>query len=103
MRELAALRADAVEELVERVAELLDALLLEHAHDVVVVDAGAAQIVEELACRVDVLRQRLGDDAVILEGPDRLLGHRVHRLPANQLLDVHHVAVLGILRRRGGP
>ena len=41
--------------------------------------------------------------AVVLEGLDRLLGHRVHGLGPDQLLDVHDVAVLGVLRGRRGP
>ena len=45
---VAALRADAVEELVERVGELLHALGLERLDDVVVVDAGLAQLLEQL-------------------------------------------------------
>src|SRR5260370_20197472 len=36
--------------------------------------------------------------AVILVGQDRLLGHRVHRLGADQLLDIHRVRVGGVLR-----
>ena len=41
--------------------------------------------------------------AVILESADRLLGHRVHSVRADELLDVHDIAVLGVLRRRRSP
>ena len=47
--ELAALRAYPVEQLLERVGELLDALALERVGDVVVVDADAREVVEEPA------------------------------------------------------
>ena len=40
---------------------------------------------------------------MVLEGLDRLLGHRVHGVRADQLLDVEHVAVGGVLRRGRGP
>ena len=41
--------------------------------------------------------------AVVLERPDRLERHRVHRVRPDQLLDVDHVAVVGVLRRRRRP
>ena len=71
--ELAALRADAVEQLVERVGELLDALLLERLGDVVEVDAGQRELVEERPRLVDPLLERRRDRAVVLERLDRLL------------------------------
>ena len=40
---------------------------------------------------------------MVLEGPNRLLGHRRDRLPAEQLLDVERVAVARVLRRRRRP
>src|SRR5437899_10080792 len=101
--ELAALRADAVQQLLEGIGELLHALALQRGGDVVVVDASGSEIGEQLVRCVDVLRERQLDLAVILEGADRLLGHGVHRLRADQLLDIQDVAILGILRRRGRP
>src|SRR5919202_4716300 len=47
--ELAALRADPVEQLLERIGELLHALLLEGRDDVVVVDARGGEIVQKAA------------------------------------------------------
>src|SRR5919109_783430 len=101
--QLAPLGADPVEQLLERIGKLLLALLLQRLDDAVVVDAGLGEIVQQPARFVNALRQRLGDSAVILEGLDRLLRHRVHRRRPDQLLDVHHVAVLGVLRRGGCP
>ena len=40
---------------------------------------------------------------MIPEGANRLLGHRVHGVRADQLLDVDHVAVGRVLGRGGGP
>src|SRR5207237_7414709 len=75
-----ALRADAVHELLEGVDELLDALLLEDPDDVVVVDARRGEIVEKPVGLVESRLERGGDLAVVLEGLDRLLRHRVHRV-----------------------
>ena len=87
----------------ERVGELLHALLLQRVGHVVVVDAGIAQLVEQALRFVKTALQRLLDPAVILKRLDRLLRHRVHRQRPDQLLDVHHVAVRRVLRRRGRP
>src|SRR5207245_7346334 len=78
-----ALLADALLQLVERVAELLHAFALERVGHVVVVDAGLAEVVEELARLVQSLLEGVCDDAVILEGLDRLLRHRVHGVGAD--------------------
>src|SRR3954454_7985315 len=75
--ELAALGADAVEELAERVRELLHALALEHGHDVVVVHAGFLDLLEHPVRFVHVALERERNLAVVLEGLDRLLRHRV--------------------------
>ena len=71
--------------------------------DVVVVDPGLGDPLEDPLRLVEVPLERGRDLAVVLERLDRLLGHRVHGLGADQLLDVHHVAVLRVLRRGRGP
>ena len=55
--ELRPLRADPVEQLVERVGELLHAFRLERVDDVVVVDAGLRELSEQLLRLVDALRR----------------------------------------------
>ena len=102
--ELAALGADAVEQLGERVGELLHALGLERRDDVVVVDAGVARARRSAAAprRRPRAPSRL-HLAVVLEGRDRLVRHRVDGLGRDQLLDVHHVAVVRVLRRGRRP
>src|SRR5688500_9925935 len=93
-RELRPLRPDPVQQLLEGVGELLHALRLERLDDVVVVDARLGELLEQPPRLVEALRERLPADlAVVLEGLDRLERHRVHRLGADQLLDVEHVAV----------
>src|SRR3954454_1036480 len=102
--QLVALGLDVVEQLAERLRELLDTLLFQSVDDVVVVDARVAQVVEELARAVDVALERVaGDLAVVLEGLDRLGRHGVHRVRADQLLDVHRVLVGVVLDRRRRP
>src|SRR5439155_4728025 len=98
-----ALGFDVVEQLLEGVGELLHALALERAHDVVVVDARLAQPLEEVTRAVDVALERRRHLAVVLEGGDRLRRHRVDGVGADQLLDVHRVAVALVLDRRRGP
>ena len=54
--------------------------------------------------RIEVLEDGVAPHlAVILERLHGLERHGVHRLGADQLLDVDHVAVFGVLRRGGGP
>src|SRR6185312_11722777 len=101
--ELARLRANAFEELREGVGELLDALPLERLCHVGVVDPRLCEVCEDLLRLVDPLLERERRLAVVLEGLDRLLGHRVHRHRTDELRDVHDVAVLGVLGRRRGP
>src|SRR6266851_6578389 len=67
---LAALGANPVEQLCEGVGELLHALLLEHARDVVDVDAGLGELVEQKPCAVEIPLERQRDLAVVLEGRD---------------------------------
>src|SRR4051812_42939996 len=100
-----ALGAHPVEQLLERVGELLHALLLERRHDVVVVDAHRGQLLvqQRLGLLEVVLDGVAAHLAVILEGPDRLLRHRVHRARPDQLLDVEDVPVRRVLRGSGSP
>jgi hypothetical protein len=44
-------------------------------------------------CRVDGAL----DVAVIVEGPQRFVGHRAHDVGADEFADVHHVGVVGVL------
>src|SRR6266542_400288 len=101
-QDLALLR-DAALQLFERIAELLHALALQRPRYVVVVEPRLAEVVEQLARLVETLLERVGYDAVVLERHDRLLRHRVDGVRADQLLDVEHVSVCRVLRRRRGP
>ena len=95
---------EALDQVGERFRELLDALALEGLYDLVIRDAGGLEGVEDPARLLRVLEQRVAADlAVVLEGLDRLARHRVDRVGPDQLLDVDHVAVVGVLRRRRRP
>src|SRR4051794_10365453 len=84
-------------QVVYRGGEFLNAFTLECGDDVVVVDAGASELAEELLRR-DESRFEAGLDAtVVLEGCDRLFGHRRDRFRSDQFFDVEGVAVAGIL------
>ena len=103
-RQLAPLGLDARDQLVERVGELLHALALERRDDVVVVDAGRGELGEQLLGLRDALEHRVAAHlAVVAEGLERLGRHRVDGVGADQLLDVHHVAVGRVLGRGRGP
>ena len=72
--------------------------------DVVVVDADRRSSSSSSLASSSPARARVDAHlAVVLEGLDRLLRHRVHRVRADQLLDVEDVAVRGVLGRGGGP
>src|SRR3954470_4848169 len=101
--ELVALGLDVVEQLLEGVGELLDALALERVDHVVVADARLAELLEEAVRAVDVVLEGAVRLAVVLEGLDRLGRHRVDGLGADQLLDVHRVAVALVLDRGRRP
>ena len=99
-----ALGLDALDDLLERVRELLDAFRLERLDDVVVVDTHVAKLPDQRARLVEAFEHRVAAHlAVILERLDRLERHRVHGVGPDQLLDVDHVAVGRVLRRRRRP
>ena len=71
--------------------------------DVVEVDADLGQRVEGGCGGRRVGVDRAGDGAVVEEGLDRLLRHRVDRVRADELVDVGRVGVGRVLRGRRGP
>ena len=73
--------------------------------DVVVVDARLGELRRAAAWAFSTpFEHRVAAHlAVILERLDRLERHRVHRVGPDQLLDVDHVAVVGVLGRRRRP
>ena len=98
--ELLALRRDALEELVERVGELLHALLVEHprpARRRSSTPAAAFQVEELAVPRRRPPRASAAPRREIWKASIVSFGIVFTRLRADQLLDVHHVAVLGVL------
>ena len=91
-------------ELVPRLHELVDALVLEHLDDVVVVDADLGEVVHHLL-GLGVLRGDLValDLAVVGEGLHGLLRHGVDGVGDGEVGEVHRVAVVGVLDAGGGP
>ncbi len=86
------------QELVPRLHELVDALLLEGGDDVVVVDAGVGQGLHHGPGVVVVGSDLVADDlAVVLDGQERLLRHGVDGVLDDQVVDVHRVLVVRVL------
>ena len=102
--QLDGLRVEGADELVEGLGEGGHALLLEHPADVVEVDADVGRAPSSVASRrLGVGVDRAGDGAVVDEGVDRLLRHRVHRVGADERVDVGGVGVRRVLGGGGGP
>jgi hypothetical protein len=100
---LLALRLDRLDQLVEALRERLDALLDELARRLVHAHALRLDLADRLARPVHVAVERALERPVVEERLDRVERHRVHRLRADELLHVEHVAVVGVLRARAGP
>src|SRR5690606_4157318 len=81
-------RADAVQQLLERVGESLHALALERLGHVVVVDADVRESLEQRLRLVDAPLERRARSAMVLKREDRLLRQRVDGFGADELLDV---------------
>src|SRR4051794_40221678 len=97
------LAAHRLGQLVPGVDELLHALLLEHAEDVVEVDAGVCYRLHHGRGVVVGLLDRGTGLPVVRVGLQRLLRHRVHGAGGDELGDVHRVRVLGVLDARRRP
>jgi type II secretory pathway predicted ATPase ExeA len=87
-RERPRLALSVLQQLLEGGREFLDALALERVGQVVVVDAHALQSLEYPSRLVQAVSSAALRAAVVLVGHDRLLGHRVDGVRAEQLLDV---------------
>src|SRR3954453_19075490 len=97
------LAAHRLGQLVPGVDELLHALLLQHAEDVVEVDAGLCYRLHPGRGVVVGLLDRSTGIPVGGVGLHRLLRHRVHGAGGDELGDVHRVRVLGVLDARRRP
>ena len=98
-----ALGGDRAEELVGRVGEEAHAVHHQAVGDAVEVEAEPVQRGQHLARLVHALRQRGPQPAVVAEGVHGRGRHGVHRVRADQLLHVHHVAVGLVLHAGAGP
>ena len=101
--ELLLLAGDLLEQFRDRIREQLHPVDLEVVGHFVHVDADAGQLAQHLAGAVHVLEQTRPYLAVLFEGHHGLLRHGIDRFRADQLLDVHHVAVVRILGTGAGP
>src|SRR5688500_17675245 len=97
-RQVASPLTDELQQRVEGGNELLNALTLERCDDIVVVDADGIELVEQVLPLVEIRLKPQLDPAMVLEGTNRLLGHRRDSLRPNQLLDVEGVAQHWIFR-----
>ena len=94
---------DLFQQLRDRVREQLDTVHLKVISDFVHVDADGGQLAHHLLGAGQFLEQTGTDLAMLFEGHHGLLGHGVDRLWADQLLDVHHVAVVRVFGSGAGP
>src|SRR5215468_2946147 len=93
------LRRDAVVEFLPARLELVHTLALECVHHVVVVDAEGGQVVEYLLGLGVRGRDRVRPHLTVVgERVNGRLRHRVDDTRRDELLDVHHVPVLRVLR-----
>src|SRR5205085_12043366 len=95
--------ANGVDQLVERIGELLDAVLLQPQRDLVHGDASLLDRRERGARLVDVLIDGALHHGVVEEGLDCPRRHRVHGVGADELLGVEDIAILGVLGAGAGP
>src|SRR5258708_14111398 len=91
------------DELVEGLAERRHPFFLQRARDVAHVDADGGQLPKDAPPLVETLVHGALEPAMVLEVVERLIGHRVHGLGADEVVDVQRVGVLGVLRRRRRP
>ena len=99
----ATLRLDGRQQLAERVDERLNAVGQQRIGRRLQRDAGLGQGTHRIEGAVEVLGEARSRAPVI---PERCQGRgrdRVHRVRPDQLLDVDHVAIAGVLRSRTGP
>ena len=88
---------DLREEFGDRIGKELHPVDLEVVGDLVHIDADGLQVAQHLPRTVDILEQADPHFAVFLEGHHGLLRHGVHGLRPDQFLDIHDVAVVGVL------
>ena len=96
-----ALGADALEQLLHRLDELVDALAQQLVGDVDHVDAGVGQRLQD--GRRVLAGGGAADLGVVAGGQQRGHRHRVDGVRPDELLDVHHVAVGRVLDAGRGP
>jgi hypothetical protein len=98
-----ALGLDGLEERVEGVDEGGEAVLLELLGHGLQVDADLCELTDEGAALVQALFQSRLDAAVVADGRVGRGRDGVDRLGADEVIDVKHVGVVGVLRPRRGP
>ena len=94
---------DRTVELVGSVGELFDAIGNQRGRNLVKRDASSFQIIEHARRIVDMFFKTVAQSAVITERIQRRRRHGVHRVLADQLLDVERVAVIFVLGTGRGP
>ena len=87
----------------ERIAKGLQALAQQLIGDRIQIDACGRYLLERALGPGHILGQGLGNRAVIHEGRDRRRRRGVHRLRAQQPIDIDRVRVLGVLGAGAGP
>src|SRR5215204_2934192 len=100
--ELLGLARDRADQIVPGLDEGVGSLLLQARGQLLDADPGALELVQHLLGVAAVGRQRVRDLAMVLEGEQGLVGHRVDREWGGERLDVVHVRGLGVLGAGAG-
>ena len=98
-----ALGPDHTEQCLERLGELLDAVVLEHAGDVGEVHSTGRQPLQEQVGVAGIVRERAAHGPVILEEAERCGGHGIDRIGADERVHVEDVRVARVLGAGAGP
>src|SRR4051794_20653445 len=94
---------DTPQQVIPRSDEVPGSFRLERRGQRVDIDARGFELRQRVIRIAAIGRDRLADATMVVEGPQRRLGHRVDRVRRAQTVDVHRVGGVGVLGAGAGP